>query len=70
MKLLMIMKGEKRLIIWLLVKNKLVNWQKISEIIVVTTLSLAPMSVMPDYQKKGIGGVLINSGLLSSQGVR
>ncbi len=28
-----------------------------------TTLSLGPMSVLPEYQKKGIGGRLINEGL-------
>ncbi len=28
-----------------------------------TTLSLGPMSVLPEYQKKGIGGKLINEGL-------
>jgi predicted N-acetyltransferase YhbS len=27
------------------------------------TLSLGPMSVLPDYQKKGIGGKLFNEGL-------
>jgi len=28
-----------------------------------TTLSLGPMSVLPEHQKKGIGGKLINEGL-------
>jgi len=28
-----------------------------------TTLSLGPMAVLPEYQKKGIGGKLINEGL-------
>jgi len=32
-----------------------------------TTLSLGPMSVLPQYQKKGIGGKLINEGLKLSK---
>jgi predicted N-acetyltransferase YhbS len=32
-----------------------------------TTLSLGPMSVLPEYQKKGIGGKLINEGLKRSK---
>jgi predicted N-acetyltransferase YhbS len=30
---------------------------------VIATLSLAPMAVLPDYQKKGVGGALITAGL-------
>ncbi len=32
-----------------------------------TTLSLGPMSVLPEHQKKGIGGKLINEGLKRSK---
>jgi len=29
----------------------------------ITTISLAPMSVKPDYKKQGFGGALIKAGL-------
>ncbi len=32
-----------------------------------TTLSLGPMAVLPEYQKKGIGGKLINKGLIRAK---
>jgi len=35
-----------------------------------TTLSLGPMSVPPEYQKKGIGGMLINEGLKRAKDFR
>jgi len=34
---------------------------------VVLTLSLAPMSVLPEYQNKGIGGVLIQTGFVKAR---
>jgi putative acetyltransferase len=39
----------------------------IAENITVKTLSLAPMSVLPDYQRKGVGGSLIEAGLLKAK---
>jgi putative acetyltransferase len=50
-------------------KNKIVGHILYFPIIIITeknvvrTLSLAPMAVLPDYQKKGIGGTLIKAGL-------
>ena len=35
-----------------------------------TTLSLGPMAVLPEYQKKGIGGKLINEGLNLAKDLR
>jgi predicted N-acetyltransferase YhbS len=42
----------------------------LSESLKISTLSLAPMSVMPDYQNKGLGENLIKTGLIKAGELR